>query len=403
MKFLFTVIIALLFVQCTTTPKQQDTILTKNWDEIVAASKGGTVTMMMYMGDKKANAYMNNFVIPNLKTQYDITLKIAAGQGNAIVSALMAEKEAGTNVGQIDLCWINGETTYQLKQINGLYGPYNDKLPNSKYIDYNDPIIKYDFQEAINGYETPWGKAFYSIITDSAVTKNTPTNLPAFETYWQQNPGKFTLSLDFMGVTLLKTWLIELAGGSNNLDGKFNAVKYEKLSKQLWDLLNKNKKYFWKNGTTFPESNVAITQMYSSGELAFAFSFGMATIDRNVLEGLFKPTSKFTILAPGCIHNANYIAIPYNAPNKAAALVVCNYLISPEAQIEKSSNNSWGSATILDIEKLNNIDKAKYIALPKLKFALPEAEVKSKSIKELAPTYMIKLAEDFRKFVIEKP
>lgn len=313
----------------------------------------------------------------------------------------MAEKEAGKKEGQIDVCWINGETFYQIKQIDGLYGPYTNQLPNSKYIDYNDPIIKYDFQEEINGYETPWGKAFFNVITDTAKVKQPPVTMQQFENYWKANPGRFTLSLDFIGLTLLKSWLVEIAGGIEELDGPFDAKKYGKYSTLLWDFVNNNKKYFWKKGETFPESNVAITQMYGTGELDFTFAFGISAVERNVREGLFPLTSKAYILQAGCIHNTSYLGIPYNAPNKAGAMVVCDFLISPEAQIKKADIRSWGSSTILDYDKLAKGYQDDFNALPKLNYGLNEAEVKNKSIKETASTYMIKVAEDFRKKVIE--
>ena len=78
---------------------------------------------------------MNDFVVPQLKSKYNIDLKISAGQGNQIVSLVMNEKQAGKQ-NQMDMCWINGETFYQLRQIDGLHGPFTDQLPNSKYIDF---------------------------------------------------------------------------------------------------------------------------------------------------------------------------------------------------------------------------------------------------------------------------
>ena len=355
---------------------------------------------MMYQGDKKANAYMQH-VVDEIKKQYGILLTIIPGQGKEIVSSIMSQKEAGKENGEIDLCWINGETFYQLKQIDGLYGPYTEKLPNSKYIDYNDPIIKYDFQQPINGYETPWGKAFYSVICDSAKVKTAPVSMADFERYWKQNPGKFTFALDFMGMTLLKSWLVELAGGIKVLDGKFDSVKYNQYSTQLWEFINKNKKYFWKNGETFPATNVSISQMYSNGELNFTFAFGVAEIDRKVAEGLFPPSSKAYILKAGSIQNTSYLGIAYNSRNKPAALVVCNYLISPQAQIDRSNINIWGGSPVFDYNKLEKEWQDKYNALPKLKYGLTEAEVKSKAINETESRYMIKIAEDFRKKVIE--
>ena len=137
-------------VGCNTNTANKQVDITKlTWQQIVDNAKGKTVVMNMYGGFKKGNSYMANYAVPQLLKQYNIILKIVPAQGNEIVNNIMAQKESSTQKGQIDLCWINGETFYQLRQINGLYGPFINQLPNAKYINLNDPIIKYDFQEEV--------------------------------------------------------------------------------------------------------------------------------------------------------------------------------------------------------------------------------------------------------------
>lgn len=381
--------------------ENNDPLMQQSWEQIEQKAKGTTVFWMKYLGDKKANKYIDEVIVPLIKKRFDINLKIIPGQGNGIVSSIMSEKEAGLEKGQTDMVWINGETFFQLQQIEGLYGPFTPKLPNSKFINYEDPIIKYDFQKEINGFEAPWGKASFLAITDSARVKNTPLSMQDFEAYWKANPGKFTIPLDFSGYTLLKSWLVELAGGIQNLDGDFDQKKYDKYGNQLWSFLNKNKKYFWKKGETFPESAVTLSQMFGTGEIDFAFSFGLTAVDKGVKEGLFPKTTKGFVLKSGSIHNSNYLGISYNSANKEGAMVVINYLISPEAQIEKSDLNNSGGTPVFEINRLDEKLRAKYEALPKPTYGMNELDVLSKAIKEPHSMYMIKVSEDFRKKVID--
>jgi putative spermidine/putrescine transport system substrate-binding protein len=355
---------------------------------------------MKWMGDKKANKHLEEVIVPLIKEKYDITLKIIPGQGSQIVSSIMSEKEANLLKGQTDMAWINGETFFQLKQIDGLWGPFTSKLPSSAFINYEDPIIKYDFQQEINGMEAPWGKASFVGITDSAKVKKTPVSMQDFEEYWKANPGKFTIPLDFSGYTLLKSWLIELAGGITNLNGDFDQKKYDKYGGELWDFINRNKKYFWKKGETFPESAVTVSQMFGSGELDFAFTFGLTAVDKGVKEGLFPKTTKSFILKAGSIHNASYLGITFNAPNKEGAMVVINYLISPEAQIEKSDLKNSGGAPVFDLALLTPELKARYNALPKATYGMNEQEILKRAINEPQSMYMLKITEDFRQKVI---
>ena len=381
--------------------KKNDTMMQQSWEQITKKAKGTTVTWMKYTGDKKSNKYINDVLIPGIKEKFDISLKIIPGQSSSIVSTIMSEKEADVEKGQTDMVWINGETFFQIQQFAGLFGPFTYKLPSSAFINYEDPIIKYDFQQEIKGYEAPWGKASFIALTDGAKVKNPPLSMQDFEVYWKANPGKFTLSLDFTGYTLLKTWLIEIAGGSANLKGNFDKKKYDEYSTKLYGFINRNKQYFWKKGETFPESAVTISQLYATGEVNFGFSFGFTAVDKGIKEGLFPKTTIAYVLKAGSIHNASYLAIPFNATNKEGALVVINYLISPEAQIEKSNINNSGGTPIFDITKITPELKAKYEALEKPKYGMTEQQALAKAIVEPHSMYMIKVAEDFRKKVIE--
>lgn len=379
----------------------EDDFSDMSWDEIVAEARGTSATMIMYMGGASGVNYMNEYVIPALKQQYNIDLQLVPGQGKEIIASIMSEKEAGTTAGQADLCWINGETFYQLRQVDGLYGPYNELLPNFQYVDMDNPVIHYDFQEDINGYETPWSMANFAMVYDSARIAKPPLSMQAFEQFWQQHPGRFTIPNDFSGYTLLKTWLIEIAGGNKELDGPFDAEKYASYSSQLWKFLNRNKTNFWKNGETFPASNTIVSQMFASGELDFGMSFSNADLDIKIREGVYPNTARPLILQPGSIQNANYVGIPFNSAKKATALVIINFLISPEAQAQKANLAYTGSRTVLNLDKLPAADRQLFDTITGVRYAIPPATLNKVAIREPVPEYMIRIAEDFRKFVIE--
>jgi putative spermidine/putrescine transport system substrate-binding protein len=83
-------------------------------------------------------------------------------------------------------------------------------------------------------------------------------------------------------------------------------------------------------------------------------------------------------------------------------MVVCNFLISPEAQFEKMKTEVWGDGTVLDLSTLPEEWQLKFASLAKRKYGPQRREIQPKALPELAPEYMIRLSEDFRKYVIEK-
>jgi len=386
---------------CSRSADKQDDPTNLSWDQILQKADGQAVNMMMWQGDPNINDYMQNFVVPEVKKRFGINLEIAGGQGNNIVSILMSELEANQSNGELDMVWINGETFYQLRQIDGLYGPFVDTLPNAKYIDFQNPFIKYDFQQPINGYEVPWGNVQFTIIYDSARVKNPPKTREALAKYVKAHPGTFTITNDFSGMTFLKSLLIGIAG-KGTLSGDFDKTKYEKYSTQLWTYINRIKPYFWKEGETFPSSVAAMHQLFVNGELNFTMSNNDTEVDNKILQGFFPKTARAYVLKDGTIQNSHYLGIPVNAPNKAAAMVVSNFMISPEAQYRKARPDIWGDGTVLARDKLPSRWQQKFAQMPQRLHAPPRDSLQSHALQELAPKYMIKLYEDFREKVIQK-
>jgi len=372
-----------------------------SWEEISERARGQTVNLMMWMGDPNINDYMQNYVVPEVKQQYGIDLNIANGQGNTIVSILMSELEAGKQEGELDLVWINGKTFYQLRQIKGLYGPFLNKLPNSTYIDLDNPFIKYDFQQPINGYEVPWGNVQFTMIYDSARVPNPPRTREALVNYVKQHPGSFTIANDFSGMTFLKSLLIGMAG-PGTLDGEFNKEAYQTYSSQLWKYINRLKPYLWKDGETFPENVAAMHQLFVNGELHFTMSNNDSEVDNKILEGFFPKTARAYVLEDGTIQNSHYLGIPVNAPHKAASMVVNNFLISPAAQYRKARPDVWGDGTVLAMDKLPGKWEEQFQRMPQRKYAPSRDSLNNHALQELAPKYMIQLYEDFRTHIIQQ-
>ena len=381
-------------------PKED--LSTLEWPAITEKSSGTKVNFMMWQGNPPLNDYINNYVVPAVKDLYNIELKISGGQGPEIVQLVMGEKQAGVENGQVDIVWINGETFFQLRKIDGLYGPFVTQLPNAKYVDFEDPFISIDFQQPVNFMEAPWGIGQYALVYDSATVPNPPKNLQELEDYVKTYPGTFTISNDFSGMTLLKSFLAELGGSPTSLDGPFNEEKYEQLSTRLWAYINKNRKYFWKEGTTFPKEHTRIDQMFATGELQLIYGFGEGGIEDKVQEGLFPKTTRAYAWDNGTILNANYLGIPYNSANKLGAMVVIDFLMSPEAQFEKLTRNGRESRTVLDLERLPAEWSNKFSNASGRKYCPDPEKLAEKAIKEPAPEYMIRLYEDFRTEVIEK-
>ncbi len=104
----------------------------------------------------------------------------------------------------------------------------------------------------------------------------------------------------------------------------------------------------------------------------------------------------------GTIQNSHYLGITKSSNHRAAAMVVINFMVSPEAQLEKQKSSVWGDGTVLDLNKLKAPERAAFNSLQTRQYGPNRADIQSKALMELAPEYMIRLNDDFRKYVIEQ-
>src|SRR5680860_641128 len=156
-KIRFPILFILVILSCSEKATNDDEALkTAPWQEITEKANGTTVNFMMWQGSPTINDYINNYVVPSVKQKYNINLNISGGQGPEIVQLVMGEKQADIQSGQVDMVWINGETFFQLRKVDGLWGPFVKQLPNAKLVNMNDPFINTDFQQAVKGMEAPW-------------------------------------------------------------------------------------------------------------------------------------------------------------------------------------------------------------------------------------------------------
>uniref|UniRef100_UPI003593EDF3 extracellular solute-binding protein n=1 Tax=Pricia sp. TaxID=2268138 RepID=UPI003593EDF3 len=231
---------------------------------------------------------------------------------------------------------------------------------------------------------------------------NPPTNLSQLTEYLDRYPGTFTISNDFTGMTLLKSFMAELGGSPTSLDGSFDEEKYNLLSQKLWEYVNAHKKYFWKEGRTFPKEQSKMGQLYANGELLLVYGFSEGGIEEKVLNGLYAKSTRGYAWENGTIKNSNYLGVLYNAPQKAGAMQVIDFLLSPEAQLKKAEVSGMNSNTVLNIESLPADWQEKFKRSARRQYGPEMKQLEKNAIAEPAPEYMIRLYEDFRKQVIEK-
>lgn len=404
--FQFVIFLCLAFSACqnsnSNAPKFAPEDLAKNdWQSIENKARGTNVAFATWAGDEARNRFFQREVARNLKEKYDINLQIVPlGDTAEAVSKLLNEKSAGKSAGgSIDMVWINGENFRAAKQGELLWGKFADFLPNIKY--YDAEAGQRDFGTAIENLEAPWQKAQFVFAYDSARFSEPPRSIDRLGDWIKANPGRFTYIAppDFTGSAFLRHVLFHFGGGADKFQ-TFDEELYKNASAKTFAFLNEIKPFLWRKGETYASSPKELDRLFANGEVDFAFAYGANFASERIKRGEYPPTVRTFVLDSGTIANYNFLTVPFNANNPAGALVVINYLLSPEFQIEQS--RALGSIYPHKLNALSDDERKTVLQIERGAATLSAEELDAHSIPEADSEYLQRLEKDWREKVLLK-
>lgn len=369
-----------------------------DWEAVRATARGETVYWNAWGGSNIANSYIA-WAANEVEARYGVTVEhVKLADTADAVSRVIAERAAGKDEGgAIDLIWINGENFAAMKAQGLLFGPWAKQLPNWQYIDAQEnPAVTSDFTVPTEGFEAPWSMAQIVFFYDTARVKAPPRSIPALLEWAKANPGRFAFPQppDFLGSTFLKQALYELTPDPSVLQMPVEEVDYDTATAPLWDYLQALTPHLWRGGKAYPQSGPRLVQLMADGEIDIGFSFNPAEVSNAIANFELPDTVRTYVLQAGTIGNASFVAIPYNANAKAGAMVLANFLMSPEAQARKQDPDVWGIGTVLAIHKLPPEARARFEAL-ELGIATLSPEELGQPLPEPHPSWMVRLDEEW--------
>lgn len=376
----------------------------RSFAEIQKEASGTTVDLSLYGGDDAINAYVDDYVTPELKERYGITLERTPLSDTAdAVNKLLNEKQAGKEEGTIDLVWINGENFATGAEADIWFGSWAEKLPNAKYVDWESPSINRDFGYPVEGREAPWGKAQFVMIYDSEKVEDPPKSLDELGDWTEENPGHFTYPAppDFTGNAFIEQVLYGVTGQVEPFQKPFDENVFDQKSPEVYDFLNELESNLWREGETYPQSQAKLEELYQNGEVYISMSYNPQLAQRQVNRGLYPESTRTYLLDGGTLNNTHYLAIPFNGPNKAGAQVVANFLQSPEAQVEKQDPNGWGDLTTLDVDRLPK-NTQRELAEPEGRATLSTRELQENRVPEARSEWLLELEDGWQEKVLKE-
>ncbi len=370
-----------------------------DWASVAEAARGQTVYWNAWGGDPRTNNYID-WVAEQVEQRYAIDLvHVKVGDTAEAVTRVLAEKAAGNDErGAVDLIWLNGENFAAMQGNDLLYGPWAEQLPHfSLTAPERHPEVREDFTLPVDGYEAPWGRAQITFYYDSARVDAPPRSIPALLDWAKAHPGRFTYPQPpaFLGTTFLKQALLAVTEHPEALYAPVSEADFAAVTAPLWTYLDALHPSLWRKGENFPSGGPQLRQLMGDGELSLAFTFTPSAPAAGVLDYQLPPTTRSYILDDGALGNVHFVAIPFNAQHKAGALMVANFLLSPEAQARKQDLAVWGDTTVLDMQRLSASQREAFATDSPAAESLPPQSL-GKTLREPDPSWIEPLEQAWR-------
>ena len=339
-----------------------------DWSSVLGQAKGQTVNWYVYGGSDAINRFVDETYGPPLR-RLGVTLKrIPVADTVDAVNRVLAEKQAGTDPGVVDLIWINGENFTTLKQADLLRPGWAQTLPNARFVDWSDPALNRDFGVPVDDEESPWSSAQLQIIFDPARTPSgeLPRSYRDFARWACDHRGRATYVAPgpggFVGTRFVKGALYELTGGADRWV-TFDQTVWDTESPKLWKYLNEIKPCLWRGGATYPRDENQLHSLFANREVDLSLTLAIAGPGALVDAGTIPKGSTTFVFDANMIGDYNYVAIPRNAPHPAAALVLANLLLEPRLQAAQARPESgFGLGFGIDPARVTDTDDRRLLA-----------------------------------------
>jgi putative thiamine transport system substrate-binding protein len=368
-----------------------------DWDAVKAEAKGQTVYWNAWGGSTTTNDFLA-WVGSRVSEDYGVILEHVKLTNTAdAVTRVLAEKQAGENDdGAIDMIWINGVNFAAMKEADLLFGPYAEQLPNWSVVDVAEKTVQSDFTVPTDGFESPWAMAQVVFVHDTADMPERVGSMQALLEWAQANPGRFSYPQppDFLGTTFLKQVLVDILPDASVLSAPATDENYAEVSAPLWAYLDALTPNLWREGKAYPATGTAMFPLIADDELDLSISFSPGAASTAIANFELPDTVRTFVLDKGTIGNASFVTVPYNSGSKAGAMIVANFLMSPEAQARAQDPAILGYGTVLDMTAITADERAVFDGLD-LGIATLSPADRGTVQAEPHPSWATRLADDW--------
>ncbi|MEO8083563.1 MAG: ABC transporter substrate-binding protein [Ardenticatenales bacterium] len=321
-----------------------------SWQHFLDDAQNSVVRVALPDADERLTAWFDEWAIDVAAGRYGMSVeRVPAAAAAAVVSDLAEERASNTGEGSIDLVWVAGRDLLQYRVMDGLYGPWTTYIPSLRYLDPADDSLSKGFGVAVEGAALPWGRTALVLRHDPAAVTAPPKTWDALWAWIAAHPGRFTYPAppDPTGSAFVRAACTALAPDAAAFTRPVGDAAEAALA-PCWAKLLDIAPSLWQGGRRHPASAAELDVLYEDADVDFSMRYaaGGATTSPGGDQGR---ASRTYVLDDGALTSTHFLAIPFNAPNKIGAMVLANFLLSPEAQFAKLLPENWGDLSVLSV------------------------------------------------------
>ncbi len=336
------------------------------WQRMVNSAKNSTVEFYTWTNDKNMRNWLDKSVHKALKEDYSINLKLTDADFRHVVEQLEADKLANNRIGKIDLLWLNEAQFIEMKKKGLLYGPFSEDVYDySAYFSVEDLMVNHIGNTPCEGYLIPFDKKILAYYYNRDVIENAPASIDQLERMLIDNPGVFTYpqAQDPIGGAFIRSIILDFVDAEAFHDKNLSEAELDALIKPGLSYLKAISKNLLNEGKTYPATSEELDQLFSDGKVGITMSFDYQHGSKKTGKGEFSYGTRPFILSKKNVCQQQFLAIPFNASNKSAALITINKMINKKLQIRKMRIADYGglppySSSFIDDDLRDSIERA---------------------------------------------
>ena len=141
------------------------------WEQVESRAQGQTVSLWMWAAIQ-GERLRRRRPRPRRGRGRGHPAPVPIADTKDALTRVLAEKQARRTDEEVDLVWVNGDDFATGRQADAWECGWADDLPNARFLAPNDPLVGSDFGTDVAGCESPWRKAQFSLVYDSARVRN---------------------------------------------------------------------------------------------------------------------------------------------------------------------------------------------------------------------------------------